>query len=743
MTEKRFCGSCTISCLPLLLVLQTPSFCETSAAGAGDAALSAAIGPHCAPQQTDSEVPISQLRGVELRVAASDSTPTDQAQADFICDGLDDHVEIQQAIDAMPPDGGVVALSNGQYNLRAGIRLRSHITLRGAAGSAVLEAGSETKSTIIEDVSSPQSHVIVAAARGFKVGMECLVRDDDSCGWTGVFRTIVAINDDTITLDRDLDGIYTVDQHALLVNAFPLIDVHAKGREGDPTFVDVVIENLTLDGNNANVGCYGLNQAGILISHTTHSIIRNVVILDSNGDGISDQGAGLEAHNQILDNVVLNAATKGIHLGSRISHDIVRGNRIHGTGSAVGAIQVFDPSADGLYFCYRVRYCVIMDNVIVDNFGHGIGGLGPPDGDLSDRFNLIVGNTITDNQLNGIDISTGGAADPAEWGGSNQIIGNLIADNGWAGSGWHGIEIEHSADNVIIDNTVVDNHGSGIRIAGASGNVISGNIIGNNHIRGIHLCDASHEPLIPPNGNLLCHNNFLEVTPQHARDEGENTWFHAGLRTGNYWSDFDESNEGAYDEDNDGRADVPYVIPGGDNRDSHPLMNECEPELAAILDSNPPDGAIDARQRTEPDGAVAAGWRRVELILSHDAGDIRLEDFVVREDPPGVAPRIINLAPYGHMVSLELDRPVSPGVWTSISHTRSGAQVRLGYFPGDVDSDGNSTAADILRAVDCLNTTAECEHWQCDIDRDGLCGALDIMRLIEFLHEPAVIVNDR
>ena len=49
-----------------------------------------------------------------LIVAASDSLHPERA--DYVCDGVDDQVEIQAAVDALPDDGGKVILLDGLFN---------------------------------------------------------------------------------------------------------------------------------------------------------------------------------------------------------------------------------------------------------------------------------------------------------------------------------------------------------------------------------------------------------------------------------------------------------------------------------------------------------------------------------------------------------------------------------------------------------------------------------------------------
>ena len=70
------------------------------------------------------------------------------------------------------------------------------------------------------------------------------------------------------------------------------------------------------------------------------------------------------------------------------------------------------------------------------------------------------------------------------------------------------------------------------------------------------------------NYNLIYKNDFINNHRQ-AFDTGENEWsFDWGnISIGNYWSDYNGT-----DNNDDGIGDTPYMIPGGNSTDSHPLM---------------------------------------------------------------------------------------------------------------------------------------------------------------------------
>ena len=73
--------------------------------------------------------------GATLTVAASDSTELSKTQADYVCDGVDDHAEIQAALAALP-EGGKVVLSNGTFNCAGVIAPAGGTTLSGQGPDA-------------------------------------------------------------------------------------------------------------------------------------------------------------------------------------------------------------------------------------------------------------------------------------------------------------------------------------------------------------------------------------------------------------------------------------------------------------------------------------------------------------------------------------------------------------------------------------------------------------------------------
>jgi len=164
--------------------------------------------------------------------------------------------------------------------------------------------------------------------------------------------------------------------------------------------------------------------------------------------------------------------------------------------------------------------------VIIDNFEGGISL------DTDANYNYLYRNVITNNQWEGIVLG--------QWSYHNIITHNMITSNNK-----YGIALGDSDNNTIVGNTIA-HHDRGIGISE------------------YYVCYDNH----------IYHNNFINNSEYHAYDRNlwNNTWDNGYPSGGNYWDDFDEPNEGAWDNNSDGIVDAPYNITGGDNQDRYPLL---------------------------------------------------------------------------------------------------------------------------------------------------------------------------
>lgn len=140
---------------------------------------------------------------------------------------------------------------------------------------------------------------------------------------------------------------------------------------------------------------------------------------------------------------------------------------------------------------------------------------------------------------------------------------NNISKNDLSLNSLCGISVESASHgNIISWNTFSDNK-YGIHISdGRSNNIFKNTFIDNQ--LGVYLCcDARN--------NIVYYNTFKQNSECNARDVTSNQWDIDSV--GNYWDDFDEPSEGAYDTDGDGIVDASYNISGGTNQDRYPLIN--------------------------------------------------------------------------------------------------------------------------------------------------------------------------
>ena len=196
---------------------------------------------------------------------------------------------------------------------------------------------------------------------------------------------------------------------------------------------------------------------------------------------------------------------------------------------------------------------IFSDNVNISGFtirnsGEGIGSFYYAGIILCSNSSRIYNNSILANNKG---ILLGSSK-------NNYISDNLISDND------DGLYFVASSSNTVEGNTIISNNNDGIRFNGFSMN----NVVSNNDIKENYYGTWIEST---PSDNTLYYNNYNNTC--NAHDNGTNTWYNDIFDEGNHWSDFDESYEGAYDNNSDGIVDSPYIIPGGSNQDLYPLID--------------------------------------------------------------------------------------------------------------------------------------------------------------------------
>lgn len=232
----------------------------------------------------------------------------------------------------------------------------------------------------------------------------------------------------------------------------------------------------------------------------------------------------------------------------------------------------------GIYI-YLSNNNTFINNTISNNY----------DGILShhpSHNNTITHNIISDNDMHGIalyqgsnnNILTDNNTSNNMWGilisGSN----NILADNILSNNRFSGIYLNHifSTDNILLNNTISNNY-YGIWVYESSDNAFTDNVVSNNISHGVSIF-YSHNNIITnntfsnnssgfssfkSNNNQIYNNNFIENRrkPQVLNYMSTGNLFNLEKPIGgNYWSDFDTSTEGCYDQNYDNFCDTPYYI---------------------------------------------------------------------------------------------------------------------------------------------------------------------------------------
>jgi len=310
---------------------------------------------------------------------------------------------IQAAVDYVARlGGGTVRLVPGTYTFRNAVYLSSHVRLVGAGNDTVLVKNPSNQVKLTADSDWYDQEITLEPGHGFEVGDGiCLqARNPHNGSQEVIKRTLVSRSGDRFKLDRALRKNLWLSGEPTAANLFPLLSGERNS--------DVVIENLTLDGNRANNANLNGNYAGcIFLQDCNRYHIRNVTAHHYNGDGISWQ----ICHDVIVENCHSHDnAGLGLHPGSGSQRPVMRSNKL-------------DRNNLGLFFCWGVKFGLAEKNTIDGNQTYGI-SIGHCDTD-----NVIRDNTITNSGKVGILFRD---ADRGQdfWPHRNRVERNRIIDSG-------------------------------------------------------------------------------------------------------------------------------------------------------------------------------------------------------------------------------------------------------------------------------------------------------------------------
>lgn len=157
-------------------------------------------------------------------------------------------------------------------------------------------------------------------------------------------------------------------------------------------------------------------------------------------------------------------------------------------------------------------------------------------------------------------------------------------------------------------------------------------------------------------------------------------------------------------------------------------VNEC----TAVLSSDPANCVIDARQPYPIDNAAnVQGWSSLQLTFNAecDASMLAPEDFGISG---GLS--VAAVSGSGSVATVTFSGIIPRNEWTCVSHLDSGADVCLGFLPGDVNGSRTSNSSDITALINALNGVTPLPIFSTDANRSGTANAGDISALINLLN---------
>lgn len=318
--------------------------------------------------------------------------------------GCDDKA-IQAAVDYVARlGGGTVKLLPGTYTLRNAVVLPSRLRIQGSGPDTVVTKIASETVTLADDSDWYDQEITLSDARSFRVGDGVVLRAKNPHDGSNIVikRTLVARSGNRFKLSDGLRKNLWLSGEPTCSSLFPLLTSEFTS--------DVVIEDLTLDGNGKNNANLDGNYAGcIFLQDCNHYRLRRVEARNYNGDGISFQ----ICHDVVVEHCHSHDHTGlGLHPGSGSQRPVMRDNRL-------------ERNDIGLFWCWGVKFGLAERNRIDANRRYGI-SIGHNDTD-----NVMLGNVISDSGKVGI-LFRDDARGRDFWANRNRLEKNRIVNSGGA-----------------------------------------------------------------------------------------------------------------------------------------------------------------------------------------------------------------------------------------------------------------------------------------------------------------------
>jgi len=438
-------------------------------------------------------------RVATLFVAANNALDRSRAQADFLCDGVADDVQINLALNALPASEGRVILSEGTFNLANPIIIpANNITLEGQGRSTFIDGdglATGEHGIVISSVADciVKNLAIQTEDGGGKV-CHCIFIEDGSNNCH--IEEIVIVNSDSDAIHIEGTTIYDLSIH------------------------DVTIEDADVHGIYADMdGANALLRAQITLN----------TIVGTGSTGIFFGNTGNQNYCTIADNIIYQAGDRAIQLldtsNSEISGNLclasIAEGILLGTSNYCGITDntCYGNGDDGIELSTSIR-CIISGNNCYGNASSGI----YLDGASED--NIVEGNHCCTSSLDGI--RNGGSRNSLNNNICHQntqhgintdgvecsINDNYCYQNSYLVAGtYHGINLSSGADRCQINSNFCSGDGTrqedGIQLEDGANEA---QIIGNRCYKGM----GSGIALMANNSDCLIKDNYCDVNDDYG-----------------------------------------------------------------------------------------------------------------------------------------------------------------------------------------------------------------------------------
>ncbi len=275
--------------------------------------------------------------------------------ADYLCDGTADNIEIQLAIDVMATrNGGIVRLTEGQFNITATLTMYDNVGLEGSGWNTVIEKN-------MNDV-------------GIKIDTKDGVR----------LRNFKITRNSADTNEQDL--IYCDTATNLIIEKLHVTDTYGNGIYLTECSDFIIMNNkINICGNQAGNIKNGILCLNAAIGSAASVIAKNI-IHDNYDSGIEIR----EIKDAIIEgNIVYQNTLNGIYINAAESCTLAN-NILYNGGHKMGPL--LSVSGDGIFIASNSKNNLITGNVVRNNMRYGIRIDGPTSTD-----NTLTNNTCLNN----------------------------------------------------------------------------------------------------------------------------------------------------------------------------------------------------------------------------------------------------------------------------------------------------------------------------------------------------------